>query len=598
MKKQSFKTLGLALVTAVGLTACDGLAKLVKSADQITYKVTPEVMTVQGDSITITIKGTYPAKVFPKKATVTTTPVIVYSGGEKAFEPITLIGEQVQGKGTKIANAKGGTFSYTSKPKIAYSPEMKVATLELRTTGQVKSKTKVLPAKKIADGIITTPLLVKSDDKVILAKDNFQKVASSTKTASIFFLIDESRVLSQKISPQIATLYNYKKAAVEVSSSNTDQLKAFKAFVVDAVAKGSVLKGITVSAYASPDGELTTNTKLAEERAANAIKEMIKMFKQKDSKVDSAAMDAFYTKVTTAEDWDGFKSAMEASSIPDKELILRVLTMYPDGETREKEIKNLSATYTEVADKILPQLRRAVLTLNVDEKAKSDEQLLKMATSATDTLTVEEILYAATLTEDINTKGEIYKKGVKLYANDWRTVNNLGYVYLMQNEVDNAGALFKQADSLKADNPIVKNNLGVVARKKGNRKEAMDLYAAATGAGSEVSYNMGIIEIQNGNYPAAVTDFGDNNSFNAGLAKLLNNSLDDATSAIDNSNDKEAALSLYLKAVIAARKNSADVLISNLKAAIEKDLSFKQMAAEDAEFIKFRDNADFKAITQ
>jgi Tfp pilus assembly protein PilF len=598
MKKQSFQTLGLVFVAAVGLTACDGLAKLVKNADQITYKVTPEVMTVQGDSVTITIKGTYPAKVFPKKATVTTTPVIVYSGGEKAFNTITLIGEQVQGKGTKITNSKGGSFSYTASPKIAYLPEMKVATLELRTSGMVKTKTKALPAKKVADGIITTPLLVKSDDKVILAKDNFQKVSSKSKSASIFFLIDESRVLNEKLNSQIATMYHYSKGAVKIATSNLEQLKQFKEFVVEAIAKGSVFKGITVSAYASPDGELTLNTKLAEERAANSIKQLIKIFKEKTTKVDSATLESFYTKITTAEDWEGFKTAMEASSIPDKDLILRVLTMYPDGETREKEIKNLSATYTEVADKILPQLRRAVLTLNTDEKCKTDEQLLKLATSKPDTLDVEEILYAASLTEDLNTRTEIYKKGAQLFPNDWRTLNNLGYVYLMQNQVDDAAALFQKADTLKSDSPIIKNNLGVIARKRGNRKEAMELFSSAAGAGSEVSYNMGIIEIQNGNYAAAVSDFGDNNSFNAALAKLLNNGVDDAVTAIDNSNEKDAALSFYLKAIAGARKNSAELLVTNLKSAIEKDASLKQMASEDAEFIKFRDNADFKAALQ
>jgi len=598
MKKRSFQTLGLAFITAVGLTACDGLAKLVKNADQITYRVTPEVMTVQGDSVTIAIKGTYPAKVFPKKATVTTTPVIVYNGGEKAFTPITLIGEQVQGKGTKITNAKGGSFSYVGSPKIAYTPDMKVATLELRATGQMKTKTKSMPAKKVADGIITTPLLVKSDDKVILATDTLQKVSSTSKTANIYFLIDESRILGKKISPAIASMYHYNSTAVALSASNEEQLNAFKSYVTEALAKGSVLKGINVSAYASPDGELSLNTNLAEERATNSIKEMIKIFKEKNTKVDSATMESFYTKVTTAEDWDGFKTAMEASSIPDKDLILRVLTMYPDGETREREIKNLSATYTEVAERILPQLRRAVLTLNLEEKGKSDDQILQMATSATDSLSVAEILYAATLTQDLNVKAEIYKKGVKMYPNDWKTLNNLGYTYVLQNQIDEAAALFHQADSLKADNPIVKNNLGVIARKKGDRKEATALFSAATGAGAEVSYNMGIIEIQNGNYPAAVTDFGDNNSFNAALAKLLNNGVDDAITTIDNSDEKEEALSFYLKAIAGARKNSADILVTNLKSAIEKDGSFNQMANEDAEFIKFRDNADFKALVQ
>jgi Flp pilus assembly protein TadD len=320
------------------------------------------------------------------------------------------------------------------------------------------------------------------------------------------------------------------------------------------------------------------------------------MFKDKKMKVDTATKEGFYNIVTTAEDWDGFKKAMEASTIADKDLILRVLTMYPDGETREKEIKNLSKTYQEVAEKILPKLRRSVMTLNVDVKSRTDEQITALAASTPDSLSVEEILYAATLTQDINTKLDIYKKAEAKYPSDWRTSNNVGYIYLMQNKLNDAEAEFKKADALSANNAIVKNNMGIVARWKGDRKAAMDLYKSATSAGPEVSYNMGIIEIQNGNYPAAVTDFGSNNSFNSALAKLLNGNTEGAMSTIDNSTEKDAALSFYLKAIAGARQGKADVLTNNLKVAIQKDASFKQMAKDDAEFIKFRDNADFKAL--
>lgn len=577
MKNQSLQTLGLAVITAVALTSCTGLGKLVKKADTITYKVTPDPLEEHGDSVAVTISGTYPAKLFPKKATVTTTPVIKYNGGEKALKPVVLIGEKVEGTGTKISNSKGGSFSYTDK--VAYTPEMKVATLELRATGAVKKKTKTLPAKKVADGTIITPLLVKADDKAIVGKDNFQKVVPHSEMAQIFFVINQSQVRTSEL--------------------NSAEMKAFKQYIMSAIVNPNIaFKNMNISAYASPDGELTLNANLAENRAKETKKSMMAAFKDKKMILEAAQKDEFYNIVTTAEDWDGFKKLMEASSIPDKDLILRVLTMYPDGETREKEIKNLSKTFVEVADKILPQLRRSVMTLNVDVNSRTDEQITKLAASAPDSLSVEEILYAATLTQDINTKLDIYKKAETKYAADWRTSNNVGMIYLMQNKLNDAEAEFKKADALSANNPIVKNNLGIVARWKGDRKAAMDMYKSAGAAGPEVAYNMGIIEIQNGNYAAAVADFGGDNSFNSALAKLLNGNPEGAMSTIDNSTtDKDAALSFYLKAIAGARQGKADVMNNNLKTAIQKDASFKQMAKDDAEFIKFRDNADFKAMT-
>jgi tetratricopeptide (TPR) repeat protein len=575
MKNQSLQTLGLAVATAVALTSCSGLGKLVKNADKITYKVTPDPMEMHGDSIVVNITGTYPAKVFPKKATVTTTPIIKYNGGEKALKPVVLIGEKVEGTGTKISNSKGGSFSYTDK--VAYTPEMKVATLELKASGAVKKKTKDLPNKKVADGTIVTPLLVKADDKAIVGKDNFQKVVPHGETAQIFFVINQSQVRG--------------------SEMTSAEMKALKSYISSAIMNPNIaFKNMNISAYASPDGELTLNANLAENRAKETRKAMEGVFKDKKMKVEAAQKDEFYNIVTTAEDWDGFKKAMEASSIADKDLILRVLTMYPDGETREKEIKNLSKTYTEVAEKILPKLRRSVMTLNVDVNSRTDEQISKLAMSSPDSLSVEEILYAATLTQDINSKLDIYKKAEAKYGSDWRTSNNVGMVYLMQNKLNDAEAEFKKADGMSANNPVIKNNLGIVARWKGDRKAAMDMYKSATSAGPEVSYNMGIIEIQNGNYAAAVSDFGSNNSFNAALAKLLNGNSDGAMSTIDNSTEKDAALSFYLKAIAGARQGKADVLNNNLKVAIQKDASFKQMAKDDAEFIKFRENADFKAM--
>ena len=573
--KISLQTLGLALIATIGLTSCDGLGKLVKNADKITYKVTPDPMEMHGDSISVIISGTYPAKIFPKKAVVTTIPVIKYNGGEKALKPVVLIGEKVEGTGQKIKNATGGSFSYTSE-KIAYTPELKVATLELKVGGQVKKKIKDLPTKKVADGTIVTPLLFKNDEKALIGKDKFVKTIPRSQTANIFFTINQSQVRPAEM--------------------NSDEVKAFKDFATNGISKSFAFKNMNVSAYASPDGELTLNGNLAENRAKEATKAMMAMFNDKNMKVDAATTDAFYNKVTTAEDWDGFKKEMEASSIADKDLILRVLTMYPDGEAREREIKNLSKTYTEVADKILPKLRRAVLTLNADEKSRTDEQIKALAAISADSLSVEEVLYAATLTTDLNAKLAIYKKAEAKYSKDWRTSNNVGMICLMQNKLNDAETFLKKADALSANNAVVTNNLGIVASRKGDRAGAMELYKKATSAGPEVSYNMGIIEIKNGNYASAVSNFGSYDTFNAALAKLLNKNNESAMSTLDNSADKDAAVSFYLKAIAGARQDKADVLNNNLKTAIQKDASFKAMAKDDAEFIKFRENADFKAM--
>lgn len=376
-------------------------------------------------------------------------------------------------------------------------------------------------------------------------------------------------------------------------------MKSFKQFVTDGVAKQFEFKGVNVSAYASPDGELSLNANLAENRAKESVKALKAFFKDKKSKVDAAASNtAFFNTVTTAEDWEGFKKAMEASNIADKDLILRVLTMYPDGETREKEIKNLSKTYTEVAEQILPQLRRSVMTLNAEQKSRTDEQITQLTTTAPDSLSVEELLYAATLTTDLNTKLDIYKKAEARYSSDWRTSNNVGYIYLLQNKPSDAEASFKKADGISANNSVVKNNLGIIAHWKGDRKGAMDLYKSALSAGSEVNYNMGILEIQNGNYSNAVSDFGSTNSFNAALAKLLNGTPDGVFATIDGSPEKDAAISYYLKAIAGARTGKADVVNSNLQIAIQKDASLKQQAQTDAEFIKYRDSAEFKALVQ
>lgn len=578
MNSKSLRNLSLAVGATALLVSCNGLGKMIKKQNTITYDVKPNPVEMHGDSISFSVSGKYPAKLFAKKATVTVTPVYKYNGGEKSLKPVVLVGESATGSGQKISYEKGGAFNYTSE-KFLYEPAMKVATVELKAVGQVKKKTKDFTPVKLADGTVVTPLLVRNDEKGIYAKDAFVKTTPVNQTANIYYLVNKSDVRASELkSDEVKNLDNF------ITTNINNPWYEFK--------------DINVSAYASPDGELSLNENLAKDRAKSGSKAIMNEFKKNKNKDQKFGKEEGAYKVqTTAEDWEGFKSLMEQSSIQDKDLILRVLTMYSDGEQREKEIKNLSKTYTEVAEKILPRLRRSVITVNVDKKSRTDEMITKAMTTTPDSLSVEELLYGATLTNDLNTKVQVYQAAEKQYASDWRTSNNLGVALLMQNKVSEASDAFKRAEKTANGNPIVMNHLGIIAAKAGDRKAAMEYYNKAAGAGNEVNYNKGIMNVRDGKYADAVGNFGSYKGFNKALAELLNGNGGAVPSTIDGSNEKDMALSFYLKAVAAARNNNAAEVNSNLKTAIEKDGSLKAMAKDDAEFIKMRDNADFKSMT-
>ena len=580
MKNRSLQLLTVAIVAAVGLTACDGLGKMIKNANKVVYEVNPKPMEMHGDTISVTVSGKYPAKFFAKKVALIVTPTIKYNGGEKALKPQTMVGEKSTVSGTKIGYDKGGSFSYTDK--VAYMPGMDVATLEVKASGSVGTKKpKDFPAMKIADGTIVTPLLVKSDEKPMMGKDDFKKSYPVTSTGNIYYVVNQSGVRPGEL--------------------NNADMKVMKEWLAMTTTNPNYsFKGVSVSAYASPDGEMALNADLANDRAASGSKAMMGIFKEKKTKLEAGTKDDFYNKVTTAEDWDGFKSAIEASSnkaiVADRDLILRVLTMYSDLQVREKEIKNLSKTYTQISDDILPKLRRSVLTINADKMSRTDDQIMKLAVSTPDSLSNEELMYAAdALSKDMNEQLAIYKATERMYPNDWRAINNAGCIYLMQNKTSDAQAQFDKAAKVAPNQGAVKNNQGILARWKGDRKTAADMYKAAGGS-AEANYNMGIVDIMNGNYSSAVSNMGTFNTFNTALAKVLNGSPDAAAAIIDQSPDKDTALGFYLRAIIGSRTGKNDMMINNLKLAIDKDASYKSKAKDDCEFLKSRGNADFKAL--
>ena len=537
-----------------------------KYASTITHTVDPDPLIVQGDTVHVNINGNFPGKYFYRKAVVELTPTLTYSGGETPLKMAGFQGDKAAGNYTVVPYETGKTFSYSDK--VAYKPAMEQSQLMLNILGKQGKKEKPFTAVKLADGVITTPYLVMSDDRVIMAPDKFVRITSHSANATINYL-----VASEVVRPGELQDKDVKDVAAFVKAGKTNPRITWK--------------GVTIDAYASPEGEVKMNENLADKRAASA-KRWIQGVLSANKVADKA--DGFYALNPRGEDWAGFKAAVQASSFGDKDLVLRVLEMYPDVDRREQEIKNMAATYKkEIAEGILPQLRRSEVKLNYEVNGYSDEELAAVSKSNPDTMTVEELLKAASLTNDLNEQLRIYKEAERLYPQDYRCANNVGYVLFQQGKSAEAEAQFQKSNGISA-NPISTNNLGVIARQKGDRAKAAELFAKATEAGPDVKYNQGIIAIQNGNYASANGSMAGQNTFNAALAKVLGGDAAGAGTILANSPDKDSAKGHYLAAIIAARTNNGEGVRSNLAAAVAKDASLRDKALKDLEFRNYKDN--------
>lgn len=564
MKLSNFKFPALLIITGIALAACGGLGKMAKYAETVEYNLDPNPLIVRGDSVELNINGKFPGKYFSKKAMVELTPTLVYEGGSTPYKMEAFQGEEAVGNATVIPYEAGKNFTYSDR--IAYRPEMEDSELMLNILGKQGNKEQAFDPYKLADGVITTPYLMMSDDMPIIAKDQFRRITSHEAYAVINYLVNSSNVRSSEL--------------------RDEDVKAIESFLNEFGANEDYqFKGAEIVSYASPEGELSFNENLAVERAESAKAAFAGLMKRAKVEFDE---EAFFTLMPKGEDWMGFKKKMEASDIADKDLILRILEMYSDVAKREEEIRNLAATYTEIADKILPELRRSQFTVNYDIVGKSDEEIIALARSNNaDSLNLEEMLYAATLTDDMNEQYSIYQKASQVYPEDYRAFNNMAVIHLMKNEVGAASDKLQMAIS-KEDSPIVKNNMAIVERLNGNRDKAMDMLEAAAGAGNEVNYNMGIIDIQNGDYSSAIQNMQGYNTFNKALAQVLSGSPESALKTLDGSDAADTAMGYYLKAIIGARMNDADMVSTGLDKAYSMDGSLKEKAASDLEFRNFQ----------
>ncbi len=567
MKNKSLKGLAaIALAGGLTTTSCD----LMKDVE---YTVTPNPLEMHGDSVRVKVEGVLPEKGIKKKASAEITPSV----GGVALKTITIQGEKAEGNGQTITFKPGGKFTYTDV--VAYNPSMEHS--ELTVSGKVYKKGKEkdqFGPEKIADATIVTPFLVQNDHKVLIGADEFRRVTEEVAAAQINYLKNQSNVRPTEM--------------------REDDIKAFESFMKAAQTNPKIApKTIKILAYASPEGEEGRNNELSTARSESAKKSTTDLAKKAKNEYGQA--DGSYDLQAKGEDWEGFKIELEKSDMQEdeKNLVLRVLSMYNDPAQREKEMRNMAKTFDYLEKNVLPQLRRSQINFVYDLTGYSDEELTALVKSNPDTLKLEELLFAATLTDDLNEKMRIYKEVERQHPSDWRGYNNVGYVLFLQGKTADAKAKFEKANSVK-ENPQSLNNLGVIAHIGGDREKAKELYGQAVSAGPEVKYNMGIANIQDGKYEDAISNFGGEKTFNKALAQVLAGNLDAASTTLDGSEAKDEAMTYYLRAIIASRKGNESAVVDNLKSAFGKDASLKAKASQDREFVKYFESANFLAIVK
>ena len=547
----------MSMAAVAALTSCKKLGEL--SADNFT--VTPTPLEAVAGQVGATIDGKFPEKYMKKKAVVTVTPVLKYEGGEAKGQSATFQGEKVQGNDQTIAYKAGGT--YTMKSVFDFVPAMLQSDLYLQFDAKVGKKTVTVPEVKVGYGVVATSQLLKNtlaSAKPSQSVDAYQRIIAEKQEANIKFLIQQAKLRDSEL--------------------NSENMQAFVAMMkqINDEKETKALKNIEISAYASPDGSLDLNTKLAEQRQDNSEKYIQKQLKSNEM---TAEVDTKYT----AEDWDGFQELVSQSNIQDKDVILRVLSMYKDPEEREAQIKNMSAVFSELAETILPELRRARLTMNYEIIGRSDEQIVAQFNSDASKLSVEELLYGANLST-VSNKEAWYEKTSQLYPNDYRAYNNLGMLAYQKGDLSAAENYFNKAKSLKSDAGEVNANLALIELSKGNVSGAETYAGKAAGAEgfNEVS---AALNIAKGSYQQAASAANGVKSNTAALAQILNKDYAGAKSTLESVANKDAYTS-YLLAVVAARTNDAAGVSTNLKDAVSKDSSLKDRAVKDLEFANFK----------
>ena len=555
MQKKQFVLLSAASMML--LTSCSSKLGAL-SADN--FSVDPNPLETMAGIVPATINGTFPEKYMNKKAVVTVVPELRYLDGQVAQgQSATFQGEKVQGNEQTISYQVGGR--YTMKTNFQYLNCNK-ADMYLTFKARIGKKSVNVPDVKVADGVLATSELYKRtlrSAQAAIAPDAFQRITEQKQEASVKFLIGQ---------------FNLRKSELKNNS-----VQEFVRLLTD-IAKNQEklqMQNVEVSAYASPDGGYSINERLADNRQNVTTQYVQQLYK--DKKI-SAPIDSKYT----AEDWDGFQQLVQASNIQDKDVILRVLSMYKDPEEREEQIRNISQAFRELADGVLPQLRRSRMVINYNVVGRSDEQIQQQLKSDPTKLTVEEMLYAATLVADDNSKEDIYKTTTEIYPSDARAFNNIATIEYGKGNLTAAKQYIEQAQRVSVNLPEAAANLGMLALRNGDIATAENYIAKAVGANG-LAEVMGNLNLAKGNYAQAEQDFKDVYSNSAALAQILNKNYASAAVTLKYVKNPDATTD-YLKAIMSARMGNTSDAATALRSAIAKDASFASYAANDLELLK------------
>ncbi|OYP35645.1 hypothetical protein CIK90_11285 [Prevotella sp. P5-126] len=557
MKKLVF----LSAVAVATLTSCGGkLGEL--SADN--FKVVPNPLVAESGQVPATINGMFPEKYMAKKAVVTVTPELRFTdnGVETAVkgQSATFQGEKVLGNDQSISYKVGG--HYTMKANFAYQPAMQKSDLYLTFNARVGKKEVQVPAVKVATGVIATSELYRStitSANPCTSQDAFQRVNEQKFDATIKFLIQQAELRKSELK----------------SNSVQEFTSLLKRIAQDQ--EGLNINNVEISAYASPDGGVSLNEKLANKRQKNTESYVKKQMK-------AAKIDANLSSQYTAQDWEGFQELVKASNIQDKDVILRVLSMYQDPQEREQQIKNMSQGFRELADGILPELRRARMTINYETIGRDDDQIFAQYKEDASKLSVEELLYAASIADTDAQREDILKTTTNLYREDSRAYNNLAVLAMQKGNNAEAQKYLSMARTLDAKNAEANANMGLLALQQGDAKTAEDYISRAAGA-NNLAEALGNLHLAQGNYALAQQDFAGVNSNSAALAQLLNKDYARATQTLANVKNPDA-MTDYLNAIVNARQGNNDAAASYLRSAIQKDPKLAQYAANDLELSK------------
>ena len=532
------------------LSSC-GLSNMSSKYETVNINVTPPTLQAHAGNVEVSIDASFPEKYFSKTSTVKFTPVLITNEGEKEFKSITIQGEEATGGEATIFYASGGNFSY--KDNIPYTNDMMESTLELRALGKSKDKELAFDNRTIANGVLATSTRIQNTEDLYFAKSNYEKETILEESAIIYFLVNQSNI--------------------RTTEKSDDDMKRLEEFA----SLGYETHSIEVKSFASPEGSVNLNDNVSEKRAASTLRFLKRMLRK--AKLNGVDNEELYTEISEGEDWEGFNKLMRSSDIKDRRRITKIVNSVEDLEKREQAIRDMAEIYDAIEKDVLPQLRKAKITIRSFEPKRTDDEILDLAQNNAEELDIKELLFSASLTENTDLKVSIFNKASEMH-NNWKGYNNIAYLMLENNKIKEAKQYLSKAEKLNNSASNIQNNKAVIAAWEGDFELAKQLYNK-----SATPKNKALLDLRTANYKKAARFFKNKNTHNAALAKMLNGQ--------NSTCNKNTAACNYLNAISYARSGDENMMIKSLSNAIVKNNDYKNEAKKDLEFINYRSSEKF-----